>query len=368
MLNRHYASTEFITGLRAIAMMMVFIVHSGGGGISTMLSSGARVVELGKYGVDIFFVISGFTIFYQFYKRDYLLKDFLLVRLARISIPYFPILITLYILTSYGVDFNNHWAIKFNNGEISIVNLLLHLFYIPYIDVKYATSIIGVEWTLSIEVFYYFLLGYMITRIKNFIDIKKLIIYLVIFFTISLSVIFITKIYSSAENILLSAWLPFKYGYMFLLGGMAYHIREKIIQKYDLLVLNKISNIAISISFFLFLWFLTDKNIPTIGPLNELFFSLLTFVLIISVNDNSFFSKMFNNKIVLFFGSISFSFYLLHILILNIPILKISIENVTINFMYYLILTLVISTVYYLFLEVKLYSCIKGVILKREVN
>ena len=333
-----------------------------------MLSSGARVVELGKYGVDIFFVISGFTIFYQFYNRHYLLKDFLLVRLSRISIPYFPILITLYIFAVYGINFNNYWAIKFNDGEISIVNLLLHLFYVPYIDVKYATSIIGVEWTLSIEVFYYILLGYMITKIKKLIDIKNLTIYLLIFFIISIAVISITKIYNSEENVLLSAWLPFKYGYMFLLGGMAYHIREKIIQKYDLLVLNKLSNIVISVSFFLFLWFLTDLNIPKIGPLNELFFSLLTFILIITVSDKSFFSKIFNNKIVLFFGSISFSFYLLHIIILNIPILKIGIENVTINFIYYLILTLVISTAYYFLFEVKLYSYIKGVILKREVN
>lgn len=31
-IERHYDGTNFITGLRAIAVLMVFLIHSGGGG------------------------------------------------------------------------------------------------------------------------------------------------------------------------------------------------------------------------------------------------------------------------------------------------------------------------------------------------
>ena len=360
MINRHYASTEFITGLRAIAIFMVFVIHSGGGGLRNIAQHGDRIVDLGKHGIDIFFVISGFTIFYQLYKKNYILKDFLLVRLARISIPYFPILIGLYFYTLYGGDWSNYWANKFNDGEISIWNLVTHLFYVSYIDVKYANTIIGVEWTLAIEVFYYFLLGYLLTKTNALVSIRRLVWYLIILFGF---IVAFTKI-----NTLFFSWLPFKYSYMFLLGGLAFYIREIFSSKYNAVFLKRTSNISIMFSLTVFIWFLIDTNIPYKTTLNDVFFSLITFFLIISVNDQALLSKVFNNRMMIFFGSISFSFYLLHILVLNLPIFHMDIENITFSFFYYLILTIVISTVYYLLMEVKVYKSIKNFILKKSMN
>lgn len=357
MINRHYTSTEFITGLRAIAIFMVFVIHSGGGGIRNIEQYGNRIVDLGKFGVDMFFVISGFTIFYQLYKRNYMLKDFLLVRLARISIPYFPIIIGLYLFTLYGGDLSNYWANKFNDGEIDIVNLLVHMFYISYIDAKYANTIIGVEWTLAIEVFYYFLLGYFITKTNMLVSIRKIVWYLIILFGF---ILVFAKV-----NTLFFSWLPFKYGYMFLLGGLAFYLREEFASKYNVVFLKKISNISIIISLIVFFWFLVDTNIPYKTTLNEVFFSSITFFLITTVNDQALLSKVFNNRMMLFFGSISFSFYLLHFLVLKLPIFHMNIENITLTFFYYLILTIVISTMYYLLMEVKLYKDVKSFILKR---
>ena len=111
-----------------------------------------------------------------------------------------------------------------------------------------------------------------------------------------------------------------------------------------------------------------DINIPYKTVLNELFFSFITFFLIITVNDQSFLSKIFNNRVILFFGSISFSFYLLHILVLKLPMFHINIENIRVGFFYYLSVTVVISTIYYLLLEVKLYKSVKKSILKRNMN
>jgi peptidoglycan/LPS O-acetylase OafA/YrhL len=67
-IDRHYGGTEFITGLRAIAVFLVFLIHSGGGGLREVSEFLNTFVNFGKYGVQIFFVISGFTIFYQLYE------------------------------------------------------------------------------------------------------------------------------------------------------------------------------------------------------------------------------------------------------------------------------------------------------------
>lgn len=366
MITREYQSTNFITGLRAIAILMVFLIHSGGGGIREMFSFGDRIIDMGKYGVDIFFVISGFTIFYQLYERKYSFKHFLIVRLIRISIPYFPLIFCIYIFAMLGGDIYNYWAIKFNNGEISIINLILHLFYISFIDIRYANTIIGVEWTLAIEVFYYFLLGYLIYKFKIMSSFKGTLYVFLFLFLVSIFTLFIGKQFSSENSNLFISWLPFKYGYMFIFGGVAFHIRSYIFEKYSDKKLKNISNIILISSMTIFVLFLTNTKIPNVGIINEFFFSFLTFMLIVFVDDNSKITRVLTNNFMIFIGSISFSFYLLHMLVLKSSILDIGITNNSLNFIYYLFLTVIISTIYYYLLEMNLYKKLK-LIIKRKI-
>lgn len=80
--SKKYDGTNFITGLRAIAVLGVFVIHSGGGGLRTLGEEYNRLVDWGKYGVEMFFVISGFTIFYQLYEKKYDFKSFFALRLC----------------------------------------------------------------------------------------------------------------------------------------------------------------------------------------------------------------------------------------------------------------------------------------------
>jgi peptidoglycan/LPS O-acetylase OafA/YrhL len=75
-IERVYEGTKFITGLRAIAVLLVFLIHSGGAGLTEFGGALSTLVTAGKYGVEIFFVISGFTIFYQLFEGNYTLKRF----------------------------------------------------------------------------------------------------------------------------------------------------------------------------------------------------------------------------------------------------------------------------------------------------
>jgi len=67
---RSYGETDFITGLRAVAATMVVVMHTGA--FSAFGPIGEAVTSAGKYGVDVFFVISGFTVAKTFTEaRDY---------------------------------------------------------------------------------------------------------------------------------------------------------------------------------------------------------------------------------------------------------------------------------------------------------
>ena len=57
---RSYGSTDFITGLRAIAATMVVIIHTGA--LLEFGTIGFNITMAGKYGVDIFLLFQAFLL------------------------------------------------------------------------------------------------------------------------------------------------------------------------------------------------------------------------------------------------------------------------------------------------------------------
>ncbi len=356
MINRHYKGTDFITGLRAVAVIMVFLIHSGGAGLRSFGFYGNQIVDFGQYGVEIFFVISGFTIFYQIFSKNYNMKDFIVVRLLRVSMPYFPIIILLFLLSQYGFEYMNIWNMKFNDGIISFENVIMHMFYISFIDLKYANSIIGVEWTLAIEVFYYFLIAIFIFQFQYLSSIKSAFIFFLILSIFSISLIFLFRWFDF--NPLYLHWLPLKYGYMFLLGGLAFYLRKKFEQLFSQVLLHKMSNILIFLSPFVLIVFVASTKIINIGVINELFFAVMTFLFIIFIRDTSVLSFVVTNKIMIFIGSISFSFYLIHYIVLTILKKYINVGTGEL-FITAFFATIILSFVWYTIFENKIYKLLK---------
>lgn len=343
MLLEKYGSTNFIIGLRAVAMLTVFLIHSGG-------------AMPGVHGVQIFFVISGFTIFYQFYERDYTFKKFIFTRLARISIPYFPIIILIYLYINNGGEIFDGWTSKFANNEITIENLLLHLSYLSGYSVKYANTIIGVEWTLPVEVFYYFVIGGFISLYMFKLKIKKLLILLVFFIIVSLIVLYLShmKIYDHY----LMHWMPFRHGWFFILGGIAFYLRKYISIFKKKYLFSDISIIIAIVSTPLLLKFAT---LTKINYASEAIIAVITFLLITFVNDKANLTKLLTNKPMLFLGNISYSFYLIHIIVIythlvdKIYVIDNQILVVIVNF----IVTVLISYVWYKSFEDIIYKRVK---------
>lgn len=358
MLQRNYNDTNFITSLRAIAILFVFLIHSGGG-LRELGPIWNFIVDSGKHGVQIFFVISGFTIFSQFFSEKYTLKKFLLVRLSRISIPYYPILIILFIYTNHGgVQFNG-WANKFNNGDIDMLNLLAHIFYFSPYSINFQNTIIGVEWTIGIEVFFYVLFGliihFNILKLNN----KSLFSVGISLLVLSLSMNLFAKVLRLDH--LFVHWLPFKYGYMFFLGGLAYFFRPQKNNKKNRIFMS--DYLLLVVSLFFLTMVVVSNFIEISRGIVELYFVVSTFLIIIFFNSSGKFSFILDNKMAIFVGSISYSFYLIHFIVIGVlPKSNIAIFDFVMAF----VITLMMSFVWYYLFENIIYSKIKILIKKTQ--
>jgi peptidoglycan/LPS O-acetylase OafA/YrhL len=143
-----------VTMLRGLAALGVCLMHFAGTLESDIIQNIAR---FGGYGVQVFFVISGFILPYSMEKDQYALKHygrFLLKRIIRLDPPY--------ILTIIGIVALSYIAqlSPYNTSstiEVTNENGALHFFYL--VDIFGGTWLNPVFWTLAIEFQFYLLIG-----------------------------------------------------------------------------------------------------------------------------------------------------------------------------------------------------------------
>ena len=217
-LVRTYGDTDFITGLRAIAATMVVIMHTGA--FSGLGPLGEAITSAGKYGVDVFFVISGFTVAKTFGEAaNY--RAYLLRRIFRI-VPLYWLLITVgLVLAMYGIE-SSFWMQELGASP-DFYNLLMHLSMISYVDYTVANSILGVEWTIPVEVFWYLALPLILTRINTPWRTLGAVLCLAV---IALAMAYVSKkLLGTSQPV---KWSPVAYGHWFFLGSLTYFLRARL--------------------------------------------------------------------------------------------------------------------------------------------
>lgn len=216
-----YGDTNFITGMRAFAAFGVVLIHSGGAGLRSLGDIGNNLADVGKTGVYVFFVISGFSVAASFAASNGYL-DYLGKRLWRVAPLYF-----LWIALAS----KNLWLPALQGeaglrGE-DLYNILMHLSFLSFLDYKIANSILSVEWSISVEVFWYFVVPLLIAGIHG----KK---------TVFISIIAALLLYRYA--VIHSQWLPvpaadapfalhvnpITYALSYCLGVSAYKLRPTL--------------------------------------------------------------------------------------------------------------------------------------------
>ncbi|MFV8336863.1 acyltransferase family protein [Flavobacterium sp. RSP29] len=267
-INKSNNSLDILVLLRAIAVMMVCFCHFGGA-----LSEGHNLASLftyfhdyGKYGVHVFFVISGFVIPLSFLRGKYSFNNyprFLIKRVLRLHPPYLAaLLLTLVVMyLSYSVR-----QIEFPENAITVFK---SFFYI------HAPADNPVFWTLMIEAQYYIFIGIFYILLIQF---PRLSLLLIVPLLLIISQTFV------ADYIGLFQFVVF-----FLVGTVGFLIYTKNG--------NYCLNYITLISLFFYIYFVND-----IAAFISSFISLL---LILSV-------KRKIPPSIQFLGLISYSIYLIH--------------------------------------------------------
>lgn len=159
MLNPKNSNIPILDSLRAFAALSVCLFHfvcTTTGYIESKWI--LNIFDVGQYGVQTFFVISGFVIPWAMHHAGYQFKNFfsfLLKRISRLEPPYLVSIVIALMLLFVREKFlgkqNDHI-------ELSIKQIMLHLGYlIPFFkDYHWLNS---VYWTLAVEFQYYLLIA-----------------------------------------------------------------------------------------------------------------------------------------------------------------------------------------------------------------
>lgn len=126
-------NTLFLTGLRGYSALAVFLIHSGGGGLKFFGNLGYKWVDLGKYGVISFFVLSALTLAMSISRsRKFSYSHYLLRRFARIFPMYSIVIIVFWWLGGL-----NDYQSIFGIPARDTYDLFTHLTFLNLWDVRY---------------------------------------------------------------------------------------------------------------------------------------------------------------------------------------------------------------------------------------
>lgn len=291
-----------LQSLRAIAFSGVFISH-------------CDILDLGKWGVSIFFVLSGFVMVYNYYDRDIKcsLKNSLLFALKRIAKLY-----PLHILTLIATLFlTEELSMVFQNPSVFkkvILNILLIQSWFPQASVYWSLN--GVAWYLSVCLFIYTLFPLIITLIKKYNKPLTALFSILIIFSIQFVLSFLTQYVHVSTNF--CQWATYIFP-LFRLGDFAIgcHLGYLFLQKrYSIKTFTATLSECLVVVLIIFSQFIFNGHITFSGTAwyryTVLYLpSTIPLIYLFALNQGVI-SKILTNKVLIFIGNISAYAFLIH--------------------------------------------------------
>lgn len=324
---------SYIDSLRGYAVFMVLCTH-----IFAFIANSDHRVPLSnfwvqcRFGVMLFFIISALTLFLSFEQKIKSeispIKNFFIRRVFRIA-PLFYLLFLVNIFFKQFSLINIISTLTFTNG------------FIPDVMMK---EIVSNGWTIAVEMLFYILVPLLFTIIKN---INHALISLIICFLISIIAKYLMFKYGAYPHITIVGytyyWLPAQLP-VFALGIVLYFV----IFKSDLIV-NSEHQFKKQLGYFMI--FCGVYFFIALSFSNKLFITeniAFSFALILLIFGMAIYPiNIFNNKWSQFLGRVSYSFYLIHGIIIGFvgPTIAKTFQSNNLRFVTGVFSVLVIATI-----------------------
>ena len=293
-----------IDSLRAISVLGVIIYHS------KIYFFGELFFQGGYYGVDIFFVISGYLITSIIYedlsKNNFSLKKFYVKRCRRI----FPALIFT-ILISLLLSWYSVMPISFIEYAKSIIyslifvsNYYFHISGLEYGAVSGLLKPLLHTWSLAIEEQFYII--FPLLFIFGFRKLRK---NLIFYLGILLFASFLIAIYYSNFNPNFNFYFIGSRAWELLIGSLLFLLSQKSNLKIKTFYSNVITFFGLLLIFISFQFNYDTNPTPNLNTLLPLFGAS---IIIFTFKKEGLLNLLFVNKFILKIGLISYSLYLLH--------------------------------------------------------
>jgi peptidoglycan/LPS O-acetylase OafA/YrhL len=301
---------KWVNALRGYAILLVILIHS---------SQSFRVSNIGKIlcdngdlGVQLFFILSSFTLFNSYSKRilrekESVNRNFFIRRFFRIA-PYYYIAGLIYVF----------FKIVIKHNEVNIKNLIANYTFTNGIYLPGINDIPPGGWSVGIEMLFYLMIPLLFKYIKS---LKKAILFFL--FSMMVSIIinhcflentlqFLNSIFGRINSWALYFWLPNQLP-VFILGIIMYYINKNIVYSLKSGQIMLVASVVFFISFS-FLEF--NEEYPYYFIKREYVFGLIFVLFGIGTYTTN--NKLIINSCIEKIGTVSFSMYLNHFLIITI--------------------------------------------------
>lgn len=286
---------SFVDGLRGVAILMVLVVHVSGqiGAQNYVSETLHNYILSGSRGVQLFFILSAFTLFAssktRFAKEKYPKANFYLRRFFRIY-PFWFMISVFWALY-------NHVELKYFLASITF------LFGFLRFNVNY--DLVPGGWTLFVEESFYLFLPLIFLKINNLW--KAFGFTAALFLLSDIWVKLFTRVEVLNQNNFVILAPPAQW-FVFGLGIIAYYLyvnkefmKKVINNKEAILLLNALSLMG--------LWFIVAKDIRYVAV-------GLLFLVLASFSEKTIMGRLSRNKLLGRYGKYSYSIYLLHFVFL----------------------------------------------------